>query len=46
MNDIKGLQITCVFIAIASWMLLTYSGKNVVVSVDRHQADKAHDEGE
>ncbi|XP_057294817.1 transmembrane protein 180-like isoform X1 [Hydractinia symbiolongicarpus] len=46
MDDIKGLQITCVFIAIASWMLLTYSGKNVVVSVDRHQADKAHDEGD
>ena len=41
MKNMHVFQFTCVGIAFLSWLLLTYSGKNVVTVVDRTEADRA-----
>jgi len=43
MQNIHGLQVTCVVIAIISWLLLTYSARNVQVDVDRSNHSKQQD---
>lgn len=43
MEKIRTLQITCCMIAVVSLALLTYSGKNVKVVVDRNKVDDEKD---
>ena len=41
MTNMHAFQFTCVAIAFISWLLMTYSGRNIKVSVDRTDADRA-----
>ena len=46
MEKIRTLQITCCMIAVVSLALLTYSGRNVRVVVDRNKVDDEKDRDE
>lgn len=46
MEKIRTLQITCCMIAVVSLALLTYSGRNVKVVVDRNKVDDEKDRDE